>query len=294
MEKKRVLFIVNPASGPGNNNAEEFAALVSANIDLSAINYKIALTKDVHHATKLSRNAVAQKTDIVVAVGGDGTINEVASVLIGSDTALGIIPAGSGNGLAHHLNLPFNVPDAISLINKGRTLHMDTATINNIPFLSIAGIGFDALVADKFAGNSTRGFMTYLNIVSTEYLSYQPVDYELTIDGTTNTYNALLIGFANSDQFGYNTSIAPQARVDDGLIDVCIVQKVPLFTIPFVAPLLFVHQVHRTPFVHIIKAREVIVHTLEEMIVNIDGEPITLKGPLKLSLVPHSLKVVIP
>jgi len=294
MEKKRVLFILNPASGPRNNTEEEFAALVSANIDSSAIDYKIVVTKDVLHATKLSRKAVAQKTDIIVAVGGDGTVNEVASGIIGSDTALGIIPFGSGNGLAHHLNLPFNVPEAISLINKGNTFQMDTASVNDIPFLSIAGIGFDALVADKFAGNSTRGLLTYLNIVSTEYISYQPLDYKLTIDGSTKTYNALLIGFANSDQFGYNTSIAPEARVDDGLIDVCIVQKAPLYTIPFIAPLLFVRQVHRTPFVNIIKAREVIVHTLDEMIVNIDGEPVTLKGPLKLSLIPHSLKVVIP
>lgn len=294
MEKKRVLFIVNPASGPQNETADEFAALVSAHIDSTVIDYQIAVTQYALHATELSKKAVEQNMDIVVAVGGDGTVNEVASSLIGSHTALGIIPAGSGNGLAHHLKIPFNLPEAITTINTGRLLLMDTVSVNDIPFLSIAGIGFDALVADKFAGNSTRGLMSYLNIVSSEYISYQPLDYEISIDGNKDTYKALFISFANSDQFGYNTSIAPEARVDDGLMDVCIVSKIPLYSIPFVAPMLLVRQVHRTPFVDIIKASEVVVHTSDELIVNIDGEPVTMKGPLRFSLIPHSLKVVIP
>jgi diacylglycerol kinase (ATP) len=294
MEKKRVLFIVNPASGPQNDAADVFAAQVAKYIDGTVVDYQIEVTQYAQHASELSRKAVEQQTDIVVAVGGDGTVNEVASSLIGSHTALGIIPAGSGNGLAHHLKIPFNLPDALALINNGRMLLMDTVSVNDIPFLSIAGIGFDALVADKFAGNSTRGLMSYINIVSSEYISYQPLDYELSIDGNRDTYKALFISFANSDQFGYNTSIAPEARVDDGLMDVCIVSKIPLYSIPFVAPMLFVRQVHRTPFVDIIKANEVIVHTTKELIVNIDGEPVTMKGPLKFNLLPHSLKVVIP
>jgi len=294
MEKKRVLFIVNPASGPQNDAADVFAAQVAKYIDGTVVDYQIEVTQYAQHASELSRKAVEQQTDIVVAVGGDGTVNEVASSLIGSHTALGIIPAGSGNGLAHHLKIPFNLPDALALINNGRMLLMDTVSVNDIPFLSIAGIGFDALVADKFAGNSTRGLMSYINIVSSEYISYQPLDYELSIDGNRDTYKALFISFANCDQFGYNTSIAPEARVDDGLMDVCIVSKIPLYSIPFVAPMLFVRQVHRTPFVDIIKANEVIVHTTKELIVNIDGEPVTMKGPLKFNLLPHSLKVVIP
>ena len=294
MEKKRVLFVVNPASGPKNDSVEEFAALVFKCLDTNLFDYQIKVTESEQHASELSHNAVVENTDIVVAVGGDGTVNEVARELIGSDTALGIIPAGSGNGLAHHLNIPFNPADAISSLNRGRILLMDTVSVNNVPFLSIAGIGFDALVADKFAGNLTRGLLTYLNIVSQEYYAYQPLEYKLTIDGKKHTYKALFISFANSDQFGYNTTIAPAARVDDGLMDVCIVKKVPLFTIPFVAPLLFVRQVHRTPFVDIIQAKEVIVHTTKELIVNVDGEPVPMKGPLKFSLIPHSLKVVIP
>ena len=294
MQKKRVLFIVNPASGPGDNSTEKFTAQVAAYVDSNIIDYQITITQNEQHASELSRIAVEQKTDIVVAVGGDGTINEVASGLIGSDTALGIIPAGSGNGLAHHLKIPFNVPKAISLINKGRLLQIDTISVNDKPFLSIAGIGFDALVADKFAGNTTRGLMTYLKIVLSEYLSYQPHEYEVSIDGNTNVYKALMMIFANSDQFGYNTSIAPEASIDDGLMDVCIVKKIPLYSIPFVFLLLVIHKIHWTSFVHIIKAHDVVVHTSDELIVNIDGEPVTMNGPLKISLIPHSLKVVIP
>jgi YegS/Rv2252/BmrU family lipid kinase len=294
MEKKRVLFIVNPVSGPNSNSEVEFADQVSANIDVATIDYQILVTACEQHASELSRNAVDQNTDIVVAVGGDGTINEVASSLIGSNTALGIIPAGSGNGLAHHLNIPFNIAEAISLINKGSLLNIDTVSVNDKPFLSIAGIGFDALVADKFAGNTTRGMMTYVKIVSAEYRKYRPLNYELSIDGNKNKYKALLISFANSDQFGYNTSIAPEARIDDGFMDVCIVKKIPLYSMPFVLLLLAIRKIHWTSFVQIIKAREVLVHTSDELIVNIDGEPVTMRGPLKISLIPHSLKVIIP
>ena len=294
MEKRRVLFIVNPASGPGVSSAKDFAELVSAHIDPTTIDYQITVTQSEQHASELSRKAVEEKIDIVVAVGGDGTINEVADSLIGSNTVLGIIPTGSGNGLAHHLHIPFNLPEAISLINKGSLLNIDTVTVNDKPFVSIAGIGFDALVADKFAGNTTRGIMTYVKIVSSEYRSYRPLKYELSIDGNKNKYKALLISFANSDQFGYNTSIAPEARIDDGLMDVCIVKKIPLYSIPFVLLLLAVRKIHWTSFVQIIKSREVIVHTSDELIVNIDGEPVTMKGPLKISLIPHSLKVIIP
>jgi diacylglycerol kinase (ATP) len=294
MEKKRVLFIVNPASGPKNDSSDEFTAMATVYLDAEIFDYQIVITEYEQHASELSLKAVEEDVDIVVAVGGDGTVNEVARNLIGSHTALGIIPAGSGNGLARHLNIPLNVPDALLSINRSRILLMDTASVNDVPFLSIAGIGFDALVADKFAGNSTRGWMTYLNIVSSEYFSYQPLDYDLTIDGTRETYKALFISFANSDQFGYNTTIAPAARVDDGLMDVCIVKKVPIMTIPFVAPLLFVRQVHRTPFVDITQAQEVIVHTSKKLVVNIDGEPVKMKGPLKFNLIPHSLKVIIP
>lgn len=294
MEKKRVLFIVNPASGPNNNSADEFTDQVSAHIDTTTIDYEIIVSQGEQHASELSRKAVEQKTDIVVAVGGDGTINEVAGSLIGSDTALGIIPAGSGNGLAHHLKIPFNFPEAIVLINKGRLLKIDTINVNDKPFLSIAGIGFDALVADKFAGNTTRGLMTYIKIVSSEYRLYRPLEYELSIDGNKDMHKALLISFANSDQFGYNTSIAPEASINDGLMDVCIVKKMPLYSIPFIVPLLFIRQIHRTPFVKIIKAREVVVNTSDELIVNIDGEPVTMKGPLRFVINPLSLKVIIP
>lgn len=294
MEKKRVLFIVNPASGPHHNSAEEFASLVSEFVDTTIFDFHIEITQYARHASELSKAAVENKVDIVVAVGGDGTLNEVAGELINTKTVLGIIPAGSGNGLARHLNIPLEMGQAISVINKGQLLNMDTIKVNDIPYLSIAGIGFDAFVAEKFAGNSTRGFRTYFNIVSTEYYYYKPQEYELLIDGNAEVHKALFISFANSDQFGYNTSIAPNARVDDGLMDICIVQKIPLYSIPFTAPLLFIKQVHRSIFVNIIKAKEVTVNTERTLIVNIDGEPVSLKGPLHFCINPHSLNVIIP
>lgn len=294
MIKKQVLFIVNPASGPRHHTAEDFSSLVSEYIDTTIFDFQIEITQYAGHASELSKKAVENKVDLIVAVGGDGTLNEVAGQLINTDAVLGIIPAGSGNGLARHLNIPMEMGQAISVINHGQILHMDTISVNDIPFLSIAGIGFDAFVAEKFAGNTTRGFRTYFNIVSTEYYYYKPQEYELIIDGNTETHKSLFISFANSDQFGYNTSIAPNARVDDGLMDICIVQKIPLYSIPFTAPLLFIKQVHRSTFVNIIKAKEVTVQTDKTLVVNIDGEPISMKGPLNFCINPHSLKVIIP
>ncbi len=291
---KRVLFIVNPASGPRHNSAEEFASLVSEFVDTTIFDFDIEITQYPRHASEISKKAVADKVDIVVAVGGDGTLNEVACELINTETILGIIPAGSGNGLARHLNIPLTIEHAISVINRQHLINMDTIKVNDIPFLSIAGIGFDAFVAEKFAGNTTRGLRTYFNIVSTEYYYYKPQEYDLSIDGCAETYKALFISFANSDQFGYNTYIAPSARVDDGLMDICIVQKIPLYSIPFVAPLLFIRQVHKSTFVNIIKAKQATLNTTETLFVNIDGEPVSLQGPLNFCVNPHSLKVIIP
>jgi diacylglycerol kinase (ATP) len=289
---KSILFIVNPVSGIGKQKGIE--QKIANELDLSKYNYRVAFTEGPGHAVALSREASAGGTDIVVAIGGDGTVNETATALVGTDTLLGIIPTGSGNGLSRHLKIPMNLKKAIGIINQGKTKKIDTATINDNFFVNIAGVGFDASVAKKFALSPKRGFATYFQITTNSYKDYKPKKYTLAIDGETITRRALLVSFANSNQWGNNITIDPNARLDDGYIDVCIVQKVPYWKAIFFAPLLFIKRFDRTSYVEIIRAKEVQLLRKKSRSVNVDGDPRKMGKELNIKILPLSLNVVVP
>lgn len=290
-KKIKALFIVNPFSGPGRQKAID--KHLTNVLDKDKFDYSLEYTKKQGHATKLSAKAMKDGCKLIVAVGGDGTVNEVARPLVGSEVALGIIPSGSGNGLARHLGISTEIDHAIKVINDSFIREIDTVKANDEMFLSIAGIGFDALVAQKFAGQKYRGFFKYLFISMTEYFPYKPQLFKMVIDGKKMEREALFISFANSDQFGYNTSIAPEAKIDDGLIDICVVKKFPAWVSPFLAPMLFTKKIDQTPYVEIIRAKEVFI-IRKNKITNLDGEPVKLKKKLHIHVVPLSLKVIVP
>ncbi len=290
-KKTKALFIVNPFSGIWRQKAID-KHLFNV-LDRDKFDYSLEYTEKQGHATKLSTKAVEDGYKLIVAVGGDGTVNEVARPLIGSEITLGIIPSGSGNGLARHLGISTETDRAIKIINDGLVREIDTVKANDQMFLSIAGIGFDALVAEKFAGQKYRGFFKYLFISMTEYFPYKPQKFKMFIDGKKIEREALFISFANSDQFGYNTSIAPKAKIDDGLIDVCIVKKFPVWVSPFLAPMLLSKKIDQTPYVEIIRTKEVYLDR-KNRITNLDGEPVKLKKKLHIRVVPRSLKVIVP
>ena len=292
MTKKRIIFIVNPISGVSKKG--QLVKQIKSTIDDSKFEYEIIYTEGPGHATEICQEYTAIQTDTIVAVGGDGSVNEVAKGLVGSDTALGIIPAGSGNGLAHHLKIPVNYRKAIELINKHRVIKIDTGSINDKLFISIAGIGFDGFVAQKFAQNSRRGFLTYARIVAEEYPTYKPKTYKININGKIINTKALFIGFANSDQFGYGTSIAPHAKIDDGLLDVIIMQKPSVIEIPILASLLYWRKIDLWKNIEIIKASELTVEMEKERWVNVDGEPMQLGEKLNIKVNPQSLNIVVP
>jgi diacylglycerol kinase family enzyme len=204
-DRKRIVFIVNPASGVGRQKGIEF--LIDRYLDTSKFSFSVWYTEKAGHATELSREAVSQGLDAVIAVGGDGTINEIAQGLVGTDVALGIVPAGSGNGLSRHLMIPMNPGKALRVLNSYKTARIDTATLNGGLFVSVAGVGFDASVAKKFSRAGKRGFRTYFTIVALSYPMYRPKKYKMVIDGKEITRRALLVSFANSSQFGNNASI---------------------------------------------------------------------------------------
>jgi len=292
--KKKITFIVNPASGPNRNRSEEMPELIEKYLDQSIYDWNIVNNSAVGEGISLSKEAAEQGRDIIVAVGGDGTVNEVARGLAGTQAILGIIPSGSGNGLARYLGIPIDLAQSIALLNSGKSRKIDTVSINENLFLSIAGVGFDALVADKFAEANHRGFFSYFRIASREYPYYKPRKYIMEIDGQIIKRRALFISFANSDQFGYNTTIAPTADISDGLLDVCIVSKIPIFKAPLVATMLIAKKIDQSRYVEIIKAGQVSLRRRKNEVINIDGEPVMLTRDLFIKVNHLALEVLVP
>lgn len=291
---KKIVFLVNPNSGVNHSRKallKDYAAQV---LDAEKYTWEVIFSKSAGHLYELSKSAAENGADIIVAVGGDGTVNQVAKGMFGSSAVLGLVPAGSGNGLAHHLNIPVDIPASLEVINKAEEKIIDTCSVNGELFVSIAGVGFDALVAKKFAETKRRGFLSYLNIVTNEYTWYRPRKYKLNIDGKIYKREALFVSFANTNQFGYNTIISPDASIEDGLIDVCIMKKVPLLLAPGIIGLLLTRKIDSSGYVEIIRAKEVSFTRRKNRPVNIDGEPVKLTPELTVKVNPASLRVLVP
>lgn len=291
ISKDKVLFIVNPISGVGKQKKIEKA--VEKYLDKSKFDYKIAYTSYPHHATAIAIASVIKNYDIIVAVGGDGSINDCVKGLFSTGATLAIIPTGSGNGLARCLNIPLSIDEAICTINNNKAIEIDTISLNNTIYASIAGIGFDALIAKEFSKVNVRGFQPYLRLVLQHYPIYTPKHYKLEIDDKIIETQALFISFANSTQFGFDTEIAPHAELNDGLLDVVVVKKPPLPLLPWTAQLLFFKNFDMSIYVTTYKAKKVKVFNDSIVGVNIDGEYIEIKGDLEFEVIPSSLKVIV-
>jgi diacylglycerol kinase (ATP) len=288
--KKKICFIVNPVSGIGRQKVIE--KLIYEELDRTIFDYEIAYTKAAKHATELASRASADGFDMVVAVGGDGSVNETAKGLIHSKTALALIPTGSGNGLARHLNIPLDLKDAMKVINTGKTIERDSMSFNEDTFVNVAGIGFDAHIGWEFAKFGKRGFSSYLKVISREFPRYKAADFELIINGKSVHKNAYLISFANGSQWGNNAYIAPQADISDGMMDICILKDFSFVSGLNIGYRLFKKTLHESKFLEIIKAKEVIV-IQPGTIAHIDGEPLEIGHEIKIKVNPLSLKVVV-
>jgi YegS/Rv2252/BmrU family lipid kinase len=291
--KKKIIFIINPISGHHNKN--NFPNLVEKHIDKNQYEYSIVFTEYAGHATELTMKAIENDFDYIAAVGGDGTINEVAKCLIGKRQILVIVPLGSGNGLARHLELPFKPERLIKeVINKGKVYKIDTAVMNDIPFISIAGIGFDALIADYFAKDENRGFMTYAKLITEKYPNYRQKEYTLILDDEkTIECKPFFVTFANSSQFGYNAEISPKASVQDGLIDVCIFKKPNILEVPIVATYFLAKQIDKSNFIDIYKAKKIKVTRKVAEVANIDGEAVEMSKDITVEIIPLSLNILL-
>lgn len=289
--KRKIRIIINPISGTGKQAKAEEA--IKTWLDKALFDCEIIFTQHKGHFTSLAKEAAEKAYDAVVVVGGDGSINEAAQGLIGTKTALGIIPIGSGNGLARHLNIPMSLAGAIMRINQFKTKQIDTAYLNEQTFVSIAGIGFDAHVAKLFSLTKKRGLWNYVKISVREYFRFPNKKYHLFLDGKAIDSESFMIVFANANQFGNNFVISPEGQIDDGLLDVCFVQKPKLYQIPNLFLKMFQKKIHQSKLVNIQSAKQISMDLKENEIINLDGESIALSGTLNITINPLSLWVLI-
>ncbi len=289
----RALFIINPNSGTGRRRPTREQILYQ--MGSSQWESVVMTTRYAGHAAQLARQARARGDALVVAVGGDGTVHEVGSALIGSKTALGILPVGSGNGLARHLRIPSNPEAAMELIGRGRRCFIDTVSVGEGErnFLNVAGVGFDACVAESFSHTRARGMKSYAACIAQKYPFYCKKEFHLTIDGEEVRRKAFLLSFANSSQYGNNFTIAPKADMSDGLFEVAVVNEAPLWAMPTVLLHLANGTIDRSPFYECWKARRVTVHG-EQHLLHLDGEPLDYEGDIHLTSNPRSLEILVP
>ena len=289
--KKRMLVIVNPISGVGRQKKIE--RILNDNLNKDLFDYTVRYTEHIHHGTELAREGAMQGFDVITAVGGDGSVNDVISGMHGSDATLGIIPCGSGNGLARCMKIPLTPALAIRVLNQENEGTIDTIILNDKYYIaSIAGVGFDAFIARLMKSAKLRGFSAYLNLILREYPSYESKDYTLVIDGKAIHRKAWFTTFANSNQFGYNAAVAPQAKLDDGLIDISIVDKIPIGHVAITGPLVYANHFELSQHVEMFKAHEVYVSGNVDCWVNIDGEGENVGTELHFVNHQQSLKIM--
>lgn len=291
-KKRKLLFLLNPKAGHGLN--DKIVSLINEKIGKTTFEAEIKHTFYQGHATALADEAQKSDVETVIAVGGDGTVNETAKALVHSQTSLGVIPTGSGNGFARYFHIPLDPAKAIEVILKGNTIVVDSLTVNGKFCINIAGTGFDAHIADLFSSYGKRGLVSYTKLVIREYFGYHVKKYLIEFDKHKLERHAFLISFANGAQFGNGAKIAPLAKTDDGLIDLVIMKKCSLFSIPSAVAKIFAGTLHKTSFIEIYKSKIFKVSGNDEMIMHIDGEPSGKYFEIKASINPGTNKLIIP
>lgn len=282
----KIRFIINPTAGrKDHHNIDEY-------IKKYISNYEVFYTKKAGDIKKISQNAVEENINAVVIVGGDGSVNESLTSLTNTNTALGIIPSGSGNGFAYHIGMNKNIKKAIKQIQLCDIQEIDTCLINNISFINIAGIGFDAHIANLFLKEKKRGLLKYLKLIIKQ-LNYKAKKYTLVYNNIEKKIEAFLISFANASQYGNNAKICPQANIEDGFLNMVIIHKFPKWKIPILITKLFLGKINTFKYVETIKLKNIKINT-KETLIHTDGEPHNISSPINVTTKNKSIKILIP
>jgi diacylglycerol kinase (ATP) len=292
MTKKHIVFIINPRSGV--ERRKEIKDAVERLLDKELYTYELVNTEFPKHGTALAREAARNGAYAVVAVGGDGSVNDVMQGIIGTSTVLGIIPKGSGNGMARTIGLPLEVTQAIRIINKGHIASMDVGLANGQPFISNAGVAFDALIAKKFAKSKRRGFLNYSWLVTKHMWLYKSWKWSITIDGHELSEKAFMIIVANGQQFGYNFRIAPMASYTDGLLDVIVVRRFPKILGGMIVLRAMTGTIAGSPSVKHFTGRNITISHPSLRLMQTDGDAHKCENTMTFSIRPSELKVLVP
>ncbi len=286
---KRLRFIVNPISGTHNKKA--IVDLIPNYFPVEEFECEVVHTEYAGHASVLAEQSAQEGWDVVVAIGGDGTVNEVARSLRHTDTALGIIPCGSGNGLARHLGIPINHLKAMEILRMMNIRTLDYGTINEHPFFCTCGVGFDAFVSDKFANSGKRGFASYIENALFEGIKYKPETYEVEIDGNKERVEAFLIACGNASQYGNNAYITPDASMSDGLMDVTIMQPFSIVEAPQIAVQLFNKTLKSNSHIKSLRCKSLTIHRQNPGVVHYDGDPVMCDSKLEIKLIEKGIRI---
>lgn len=278
-----MLFIVNPISGHGRK--ERIISL------LTKSGYNVVCTEYAGHAEKLARETDAK---VVVAVGGDGTVNEVARGLVGTGKTLGIIPCGSGDGLARHLGISHIFRNALRVITAGKTSPLDAGRIDGRLFFSVCGVGFDAVVSERFAKCGRRGLSSYISEGLKTWKVYAPEKYSIVLDGQQLEHDAMFITVGNSNQWGNGAKITPLADSSDGILDITVVDEFKAIELPWLAGRLMTGSAHKSRRIHTYRGQNITITRSAEGPAHADGDWFPAGKTIEIKIIPHALKVLVP
>ncbi len=290
--KSRIIFILNPIAGISKK--ENIPALIEQIVDQTKFECEIRYTERAGHASVIAAEAVVEGFDYVAAVGGDGTINEIGNELVNTDITLIIIPAGSGNGLAIKLSIPFLIRQALALINKGKVIAIDAPKANGRYFFSNSGMGYEGLIAHRFAETKKRGFVEYFRLGMKYYLDYEEKTYELSIDGVEQKEKLWAIEISNSGSLGYGIKSVAHSDIQDGLLDVLLVKKFPKWKMLIMFPVMALGFGKWSKHITVNSVKRVEIRCAKMDYIQADGDPLEKGSILEASLENDKLKVMVP
>jgi YegS/Rv2252/BmrU family lipid kinase len=282
----KIRFIINPISGTGKQKG------IEEHITKHLENFEIIYTQKAGDATRISKEAANDNIDAIIAVGGDGTVNECLNALVNTNTALGVIPCGSGNGFAYHIGMERNIEKAVIQLKNTKIEVIDSCTANGFPFVNVSGIGFDSHIANLFLTLTKRGFVNYVKLVIRE-LSYKAKEYTINYNNIERKVKAYIIAFANASQYGNDAKISPMANFQDGLLDFVILKEFPKWKIPFFLLKVATGKAHLSKYVEIIQCKKMTI-SAENTLLHLDGEPFKASNPIEVTILPKSLKILMP
>ncbi len=288
--KKRIWFIINPISGV--RRKDDIPALVREYLDHNQYDFEIQYTTHKGHGSELAKEARNLAIDIVCAVGGDGSVHEIGTSLIGSNVLLAIIPIGSGNGLARHMNIPLTIKKAIHCINDQHKITMDTILVNEQAFLGVGGYGFDALIAQKFEGSKRRGLVAYFKLILKEFFKYNPINISVDANGQIKKLPVMLCTLANTKQWGNGLVVSPNSDATDGKVELILLKPFSFWRLPVLAMQFLFRRSDKSALMEVISFDKATIR-VSEKIAHYDGESMATKGVLHVKVVPKSLQILV-